>query len=302
MPSAVFFYANLHAIFQYGAGAAFGQFARANVFAKRHQQPVDGYPFRLGQPLLQRLHGFFGCGCLHISPTVGDAVYMNIHANGHLARRDAQCQVGAFGPNAFQANQLLRIGGQLAAPIIHRFLGDAHNGTRLLPRKGAAIQQGLELLWGKRRHLLRRAGRAKQPQRNGDGGFIEGADGNNAGYQLFKKSGVSPFVQIEQRSFWKGRYGCFNAAEHFRDIKRRFHPLTLPQGFNNNTMRGGHKSRAVVFYRNILYFALRKKVARSNVVARPFLIQYSSHPFFKARKTTCGEGRTNKKAANGLLF
>ncbi len=62
------------------------QRTRADMLAKRHQQPVDVDPLGNGHLFFQYGQGFSGVFSLHIPPAVGYAVHMNIDADRRLSR------------------------------------------------------------------------------------------------------------------------------------------------------------------------------------------------------------------------
>ena len=73
-----------------------------DMLAKWHQEAIDFYPVLRWEHGFQCGHGLFWGTRLDISPAVGDAVDMNIHANAGLLTPDAQHQVGTFGAHASQ--------------------------------------------------------------------------------------------------------------------------------------------------------------------------------------------------------
>lgn len=73
-----------------------GEIAGANVFAEGHKQAVDLDPIAAREDLAERDHGLFWCGCPHVSPAIGHAVDMNIHADERLSTGNAQNEMSAF--------------------------------------------------------------------------------------------------------------------------------------------------------------------------------------------------------------
>ena len=78
------FNANLLAHFEHRAHCAARPLSCADVFAKGNEQAVDLHPILLREFGFKSNHGLLWCGSLHIPPTIGLAMHMNINTNACL--------------------------------------------------------------------------------------------------------------------------------------------------------------------------------------------------------------------------
>src|SRR2546423_6840636 len=90
----------LAAVLEHGTYRALGPRAGADVFPEWHEQPVDLDPVAARQHLLQRLLRLLRRACLHVTPAVHDAPYVDVHADARLVAGDAEREIGAFGSDA----------------------------------------------------------------------------------------------------------------------------------------------------------------------------------------------------------
>jgi hypothetical protein len=115
-------YADLAAIFEYRASRAVGQRARADVFAEWDEQSVDFDPIALWQDLFQFGHGLFGCACVDVAPSVGDAVHVNIYRDSRLAAGYSEREVCAFRANAAEGCQDVEVAWEIAVELFNNTL------------------------------------------------------------------------------------------------------------------------------------------------------------------------------------
>src|SRR5438067_1020729 len=102
-------YADLPAHRQDGTGGTLRQPSRADVFAEGHQERVDLDPVAFRQARLEGGHGFLRRGRRHVAPAVGDAVNVDVHADGRMAAGDADREVSTFRADTVKGHEHLRV-------------------------------------------------------------------------------------------------------------------------------------------------------------------------------------------------
>ena len=199
-----------------------GTCACANVLSERNEQGVDLNPVSLRQSFLKRGHRFFRRRCLHQSPTVRNAVNVNIHADEWQATGDPQSQVGAFGADTMKSLKHGGVTGKRAAVFFYGLTGNCTNSPGLGLVKGAGRDQAINLCFGKAGNLVGCAGSAKQGVSDGDGRFVPCANGNDTGDQDLE-DGVMPFAgQLKSAGFRIRSHGLAKEPDRLIDVKRSF--------------------------------------------------------------------------------
>ena len=167
---------SLLAHIEHRAGRAARSAPRTNMLAKRHQQTVDLHPVLLRQHGFESQHRAFRGALGHIAPAVGDAMDMDIDANGRLLTRNAQDQVSAFGTDTTERAQDLGVTRQYPAMRRHN---PARNRVYLRCfgfMEGAGVDSVVNGFWGELAHGERCACQGKQPMRAGQSDRIQGTD------------------------------------------------------------------------------------------------------------------------------
>lgn len=136
---------HLLAHFQHGTSRALWALPRANVFAKRNQQAIDIYPMTLGKDRFECDHRFFRCGGLDVTPTVGDPMDVDVHADVGLAASDAQHKVGALRSDARKRLQDFGIARQIPVELFDDTVCDLVDLLCFALVEGAVLNQSSDL-------------------------------------------------------------------------------------------------------------------------------------------------------------
>jgi 5-formyltetrahydrofolate cyclo-ligase len=222
---------HLLAHLQHGTGGALGQVPCANVLSERYQQTVDLHPIALRKYLFERYHRLFRCRGSHITPAVGDAVHVDVHADVGLAVGDAQHKMSTFWSDTRERLQDLWITGQIPLEFVKdtaRNLMDL-GGFALV--ESAFLDQVVDLAWRELVYLGGCASALEQSLGSWQGYLVVGADGDHTRHQLLERGIKAQFSQLEHGCLWPGLDGGADTFYRKINIEWLFHRESAHKAF-----------------------------------------------------------------------
>jgi hypothetical protein len=209
---------NFGALLLQGTLAAAGA-GGADMFAKGNEQPIDFQPILPGQFFFQNSHCFFRrCG-LHISPTVGDAVDMDVYTDAAgLAAADAQCQIGAFGANAMKGEKQGTVAGELVVILGGQCGGNGVDLPGFVLVQAYALDEGVYFFNGEGGDGGGGVGAGKEGTGRWQHHFVACANGEDAPDELFEWGVVAFFCQLKHGGFGKRPYRLCHQVHYLINV------------------------------------------------------------------------------------